>query len=118
MVIVLDSDLAVCAGCDSRFNIVRSGEVEEKDLHKETSVLANVTPAIESIGQLMYRAKGYAHLEFLYEVIRMPFDSTLMDRLLMGLGFNEYDEPTWFLTFLSLRIRDFSELKKSIKGGS
>jgi hypothetical protein len=106
---------AICVGCEAQFDIVRIpvGSEQSGAVCKETSVAKNIPPVIRDINELCHYAKGYAHLEMIYDMIGQPFDSTYMDRLLMGLGplIPRLDEPASFLSYLALGIQDFKEFK-------
>ena len=110
---------AICVGCEAQFDIVRiSVGAEQSDaVRKETSVAKNIPPAIHDINNLSRYAKGYAHLEMIYDLIGQPFDSTYMDRQLMGLEplMPDLDEPASLLPYLALGIQDFKEFKDKIR---
>jgi len=109
---------AICVGCEAQFDIVRIpvGAEQSDAVRKETLVAKNIPPAIHDINDLSRYAKGYAHLEMIYDLIGQPFDSTYMDRQLMGLGplMPVLDEPASFLPYLALGIQDFKEFKDKI----
>jgi hypothetical protein len=52
---------------------------------REAKWAARLSGLIEDIPGLSARANQYARLELIYEVLKLPFDSTDLDRLLMGL---------------------------------
>jgi hypothetical protein len=110
---------AICVGCNAQFDIVRIsvGAEESGVVRKETSVVKNIPLIFESTGNLLRYAKGYAHLEFLYDLIGRPFDSTSMDMLLMGLGprIPDLDEEASFLPYLALGIEDIKDFKDKIR---
>ena len=109
---------AICVGCRAQFNIVRIpvGAEESDVVRKETSVVKNIPPIIKDISALTYYAKGYAHLELIYDLIGQPFDSTYMDMLIMGLGkvIPDPNEETSLLPYLALGIQDFKQFKDKI----
>lgn len=106
---------ATCVGCEAQFDIVRIPvEAEESGtVRKETSVVKNIPPIITDISALTYYAKGYAHLELIYDFIGTPFDSTYMDAKFMGLGplIPDLDQSASLLPYLALGIQDFKEFK-------
>jgi hypothetical protein len=109
---------AICIGCGAQFEIVRiPAKAEESDVvRKETSVVKNIPPIIKSISSLIYYAKGYAHLELIYDLIGQPFDSTYMDMLIMRLGkvIPDLNEEASLLPYLALSIQDFKQFKDKI----
>jgi hypothetical protein len=113
------SQKAICVGCKSQFDIVRIpvGSEESDGVWKGTSVTKNIPPIIRDIKELCHYAKGYAHLEMVYDLIGQPFDSTLMDKLLIhtGLSLPELDEPESWLPYLALGIEDSEEFKEKIR---
>jgi len=114
------SKKVMCVGCESQFDIVRIPvESEQSDaVCKGTSVTKNISPIIKDVKELYHYAKGYAHLEMIYDLIGQPFDSTLMDKLLIqiGLWVPKLDEPDSWLPYLALGIEDFKEFKEKIRG--
>ena len=109
---------AICFGCQAQFNVVRIPVgADESDVgRKETSVVKNIAPVIRSINSLSYYAKGYAHLELIYELIGQPFDSTYMDMLIMrlGKGIPDLSQETSLLPYLALGIEDFKQFRSEI----
>lgn len=109
---------AICLGCEAQFNIVRIpvGANGSDDGRKETSVVKNIAPVFKSINSLSHYAKGYAHLELIYELIGQPFDSTYMDMLIMrlGRGIPDLDQETSLLPYLALGIEDFKQFRSEI----
>jgi len=65
------------------------------------------------ITSLDYYVKGYAHLEYIYQVIGVPFDSTHMDRLLMHCM--NWEIPASLMLFLALGMKDVKDIKGKIK---
>jgi len=113
------SRTAICVVCDAQFNITRIsiGNGESNAVRKETSVVKNIQPVIKDINSLIYRAKGYAHLELIYDLIGQPFDSAYMDKILMGLSeatMVDLDDVASLLPYLALGIKDFKQLKDQI----
>jgi len=112
------SRTAVCVGCGAQFDIIRiSAKAEESDVvRKEISVAKNVPPIIKDINSLIRYAKGYAHLELIYDLIGQPFDSAYMDMLIMGLDkvIPDPHEEGSLLPFLALDIQDFKQFKGKI----
>lgn len=110
---------AICVGCETQFDIVRiSTGADESDVsRKETSVLRNVPPVINNLDSLIRYAKGYAHLELIYELIGQPFDSRYMDMLLMRLrkGMPDLDQEPSLLPYLALGIQDFKQFRDKIR---
>ncbi len=110
---------AICVGCEAQFDIVRipAGAEESGAVHKETSVVENIPPIFKSTKDLLRYAKGYAHLELLYGLMGIPFDSRDMDMLVMGLGtwIRDVDDETSFLPYLALGIQDFKDFKEKIR---
>ncbi|MFC1977162.1 hypothetical protein ACFLWS_02710 [Chloroflexota bacterium] len=104
---------AICALCETRFKVVRVPAKSEgiMDLSKEALL---VKSPIESLD---YYAKGYAHLEFIYQVTGVPFDSTHMDRILMHCMNWEmnWEMPAWLMPFLALGMEDVNDIKDKIK---
>ena len=45
-----------------------------------------------------------------------PFDSTYMDKIMMGLGevIPDFNEESWLLPYVALGIRDFKQFKDQI----
>lgn len=109
---------AICVACEAQFNIVRIpvGANGSDDGRKETSVVKNIAPVIKNVGSLIYYAKGYAHLELIYELIGQPFDSTYMDMLIMRLGraIPDLDQEASLLPYLALEIEDFKQFRSEI----
>jgi len=114
-----DSQKAICIGCKSQFDIVRIpvGSEQSDAICKGTSVTKNISPIIRDVSELYHYAKGYAHLEMIYELIGQPFDSTRMDKLLThtGLQLPELDEPDSWLPYLALGIEDSKDFKEKIR---
>lgn len=110
---------AICVGCEAQFDIVRipAGAEESGVVHKETSVVENIPPIFKSTKDLLHYAKGYAHLELLYYLMGIPFDSRDMDMLVMDLGpwIRDIDDEASFLPYLALGIQDFKDFKEKIK---
>jgi len=110
---------AICVGCETEFNIVRiSAGADESDVgRRETSVTRNVPQVINNLGSLIRYAKGYAHLELIYELIGQPFDSTRMDMLMMRLGGRllDLDHETSILPYLALGIQDFKQFSDELR---
>jgi hypothetical protein len=113
------SQKAICAACDGQFDIVRipTGSEQSDPIRKETSITKNIPPIIKDVRELYRNAKGYAHLEIIYNLIGQPFDSTVMDKLLVRTGFRipNLDEPDSWLPYLALGIKDTTELKEKIR---
>ena len=79
--------------------------------------MKNIPPIIKDINSLIYRAKGYAHLELIYDLIGQPFDSAYMDNVLMGLSeatMVDLDDVASLLPYLALGIKDFKQLRDKI----
>jgi hypothetical protein len=114
-----DSRRSTCVGCGSEFEIVTIPVESEQSeaVCKGTSVTENISPIIGNVSELYRYAKGYAHLEIIYDLIGQPFDSTVMDKLLVRTGFQipNIDEPDSWLPYLALGIRDSKELKEKIR---
>ena len=114
-----DSRRAICVGCGTEFEIVRIPVESEQSeaVCKGTSVTKNISPIIGNVRELYRHAKGYAHLEIIYDLIGQPFDSTVMDKLLVRTGFQipNLDEPDSWLPYLALGIKDSKELKEKIR---
>lgn len=112
------SQTAICVGCGAQFKVVRIpiGTAESDVVRKETSVVKNVPPIIKDIDSLIHYAKGYAHLELIYDLIGQPFDSAYMDMLIMGLGkaVPNLDEVASLLPYLAFGIQDFKQFKDKI----
>lgn len=110
---------AICIRCQARFDVIRvpSGPEDADAGGRETSVLKTITPVIRDIGSLSYYARGYAHLELIYELLGQPFDSTYMDMLLMRLrkGIPDLDHDAWLLPYLALAIEDFRQFRNKIR---
>ena len=113
------SQKVICVGCEGQFDIVRIpvGSEQSDAICKGTSVTKNIPPIIQDVKELYHYAKGYAHLEMIYDLIGQPFDSTLMDKLLMhtGLWLPKLDEPDSWLPYLALGIEDSKEFKEKIR---
>lgn len=114
-----ESRRAICVGCRTEFEIARiPAESEQSEtVCKGTSVTKNISPIIGNARELYRYAKGYAHLEIIYDLIGQPFDSTVMDKLLVRTGFQipNLDEPDSWLPYLALGIKDSKELKEKIR---
>jgi hypothetical protein len=114
-----DSRRAICVGCGTEFEIVRIpvDSQQSEAVCKGTSVTRNISPIIGNVRELYRYAKGYAHLEIIYDLIGQPFDSTVMDKLLVRTGFQipNLDEPDSWLPYLALGIKDSKELKEKIR---
>lgn len=113
------SRTAICGACDTQFNIARIpiGTEESNAVRKETSVVRNIPPIIKDINSLIYRAKGYAYLELIYDLIGQPFDSAYMDKVLMGLSdvmMVDLDDVASLLPYLALGIKDFKQFRDKI----
>lgn len=110
---------AICVGCNARFDMVRisAGSEQPDGGRRGTSVTKNISPAIGDVRELYRYAKGYAHLEMLYELIGEPFNSTRMDEMLMHTGFRlpKLDEPDSWLPYLASGIEDFKKFKEEIR---
>jgi hypothetical protein len=113
------SEKAICVGCNSQFDIVRIpiGSEQSDAVHKGTSVTKNICPIIRDIRELCHYAKGYAHLEMIYDLMGQPFDSTVMDKLLVKTGFQipNLDEPDSWLPWVALGVEDTKELQEKIR---
>jgi hypothetical protein len=113
------SQKAICVGCEGQFDIVRIpvGSEQSNTVCKEISVTKNISPIIKDVKELYHYAKGYAHLEMIYDFIGQPFDSTLMDKLLIhtGLWLPKLDEPDSWFPYLALGIEDSKEFKEKIR---
>jgi len=114
-----DSRRAICVACRTEFEIVRVPVESEQSeaVCKGTSVTKNIPPIIGNVRELYRYAKGYAYLEIIYDLIGQPFDSTVMDKLLVRTGFQmpNLDEPDSWLPYLALGIEDSKELKEKIR---
>jgi hypothetical protein len=113
------SQTAICVGCEAQFNVVRIpiGTEESDVVRKETSVVKNVPPIIKDINSLIHYAKGYAHLELIYDLIGQPFDSVYMDKVLMRLSdvmMVDLDDVVSLLPYLALGIEDFRQFRDKI----
>jgi hypothetical protein len=113
------SRTTICGACDAQFNIARIpiGNEESNAVRKETLVVKNIPPIIKDINSLIYRAKGYAHLELIYDLIGQPFDSAYMDKVLMGLSdvmMVDLDDVASPLPYLALGIEDFKQFRDKI----
>lgn len=110
---------ALCLGCEGQFDILRiSVGSEQADAGcKGASVTKNISPVIRDVIELYRYAKGYAHLEMIYELMGEPFDSTRMDEMLIHTGFRLpiLDEPDSWLPYLAWGIEDFKEFKEEIR---
>jgi len=113
------SRTAICAACDAQFKIARIpvGTEGSNAVRKETSVVRNIPPIIKNINSLIYRAKGYAHLELIYDLMGQPFDSAYMDKVLMGLSdvtMIDLDDGASLLPYLALGMKDFKQFRDKI----
>jgi hypothetical protein len=113
------SQRAICVGCKGQFDIVRIsvGSDQSDAIRKGTSITRNIPPLLKDVRDLYRNAKAYAHLEMLYDLIGQPFDSTLMDRLLIhaGIWIPNLDEPDSWLPYLAFGIEDFQEFKEKAR---
>jgi hypothetical protein len=109
----------ICAVCQGQFDIIRipAGSEQSDVMRKETSVTKNIPPIIRDVGGLYRSAKGYAHLEIIYDLIGQPFDSALMDKLLVGMSFQtpSLEELGSWLPYLAMGVKDSRELKEKIR---
>ncbi len=110
---------AICLGCEGQFDIVRipAGTEDPGTLRKETSVVKTIPPIIEGVSSLTYCAKGYANLELIYDLIGQPFDSTCMDRRIMGLGrlIPDLNDEASLLPYLAMAIQDFKDFRDKVR---
>jgi hypothetical protein len=113
------SQKAICVRCEGQFDIVRIpvGSEQSDTICRGTSVTKNISPIIKDVSELYRYAKGYAHLEMIYELIGQPVDSRRMDELLIhtGLPLPNLDEPDSWLPYLALGIEDSKEFKEKIR---
>ena len=109
---------AICVACEAQFDIVRipAGTDESGVVREETSIVKNIPRIVRDINELTHYAKGYAHLELIYDLMGQPFDSTYMDMLVMRLGkvIPDLSEETSLLTYLALGIQDLEQFKDEI----
>lgn len=110
---------ATCIRCQARFDVIRvpSGPEDADAGGRATSVVKNIAPIIRDIDSLSHYARGYAHLELIYELIGQPFDSRYMDMLLMRLrkGMPDLDQEPSLLPYLALGIQDFKQFRDKIR---
>jgi hypothetical protein len=113
------SQKAICAVCQGQFDIVRipAGSEQSDVMRKETSITRNAPPIIKDVGGLYRSAKDYAHLEIIYQLIGQPFDSAVMDKLLVRMSFQtpNLDEMHSWLPYLAMGVKDTRELKEKIR---
>ncbi len=80
---------------------------------REAKWVSRLSGLLTDIDRLSYKAWQYARTELMFELIGRPFDSTVLDKLLMGLpaGIGNFID---FLSFLSEQLED---QEKGIKDG-
>jgi len=80
---------------------------------REAKWAARLSGLLEDIEKLSWRASQYARTELMFQLIGRPFDSIVLDKLLMGLpaGIGT------FMEFLALLAEQKEDLESGIKDG-
>ena len=80
---------------------------------REAKWASRLSRLLEDIEKLSYKASQYARTELMFELIGHPFDSTELDRSLMGLPVGISD----FKSFLWLLAEQREDTERGIKDG-
>jgi len=82
---------------------------------REAKWAARLSAVLKDTETLSSKASQYARAELLFALIGCPFDSTGLDRLLMGLPLNLTTDLTSFFPLLSETEDAFEEFRESAK---
>ena len=80
---------------------------------REAKWIPRLSAQLTDIDRLSYKAWQYARTELMFELIGRPFDSTVLDKLLMGLPAGIGN----FIDFLSILSEQREDQEKGIKDG-
>lgn len=80
---------------------------------REAKWIPRLSALLTDIDRLSYKAWQYARTELMFELIERPFDSTVLDKLLMGLPAGIGN----FIDFLSILSEQKEDQEKGIKDG-
>lgn len=80
---------------------------------REAKWIPRLSAQLTDIDRLSYKAWQYARTELMFELIERPFDSTVLDKLLLGLPAGIGN----FIDFLSILSEQREDQEKGIKDG-
>jgi hypothetical protein len=80
---------------------------------REAKWISHLSVLLTDIDKLSYKGWQYARTELMFELIGRPFDSTVLDKLLMGLPAGIGN----FMDFLSILSEQREDQEKGIKDG-
>jgi len=80
---------------------------------REAKWVSRLSGLLTDVDKLSYKAWQYARTELMFELMNRPFDSTVLDKLLMGLPAGIGN----FIDFLSILSEQRDDPEKGIKDG-